>query len=151
MIRFVTGDLLKSNAQALVNTVNTVGVMGKGIALQFKSAFPHNYDIYVQACRRHDLTPGKLLAVWDSNLLYGKKYIVNFPTKTHWRLPSRYEYIADGLLALKALIEKESITSIAIPALGAGNGGLDWAKVKQMILHELEDLSADIQVYEPRA
>jgi len=125
--------------------------MGKGIALQFKGAFPHNYDVYVQACRRHELTPGKLLTVWDSNLLYGKKYIVNFPTKTDWRLPSRYEYVAGGLQALKALIEKEHIRSIALPALGANNGGLDWPKVRQMIVQELGTLPADIQVYAPMA
>jgi len=151
MITFLTGDLLKANVQALVNTVNTVGVMGKGIALQFKEAFPHNNKEYVRACKNHQLEPGKLLAVWDTNLLYGKKLIVNFPTKTHWRQPSQYEYIAKGLEALKALIKTENIKSIAIPPLGAGNGGLDWERVKPMITDALCDLSIDVQIYEPNA
>lgn len=151
MINFLTGDLLNANADALVNTVNTVGVMGKGIALQFKEAFPYNNKKYVIACKNKELEPGNLLAVWDSNLLYGKKLIVNFPTKTHWRQPSKYEYIEKGLIALKELIKKEGIKSIAIPPLGAGNGGLDWEKVKPMITDALHDLSIDIQVYEPNA
>ncbi|WP_233268919.1 type II toxin-antitoxin system antitoxin DNA ADP-ribosyl glycohydrolase DarG [Mucilaginibacter lacusdianchii] len=149
MIQFLTGDLLKANAQALVNTVNTVGVMGKGIALQFKEAFPHNNKVYVEACKRKELAPGKLLAVWDHNLLYGKKLIINFPTKVHWRHPSRYEYITQGLDALKELIQQESIQSIAIPPLGAGNGGLDWNEVKPMIVTALQHLDVDIQIYEP--
>jgi O-acetyl-ADP-ribose deacetylase (regulator of RNase III) len=90
MIKFLTGDLLGADTQALVNTVNTVGVMGKGIALQFKEAFPYNHKVYVQACKNNELEPGKLLWVWDTNLLYGKKLIINFPTKKHWRHPSKY-------------------------------------------------------------
>ncbi|KAA8486842.1 O-acetyl-ADP-ribose deacetylase (regulator of RNase III) [Arcticibacter tournemirensis] len=125
MIELVTGYLLKADVQALVNTVNTVGVMGKGIALQFKEAFPHNNKVYVEACKNKALAPGKLLPVWDSNLLYGKKFIINFPTKVHWRYPSRYEYITEGLNALRKLIIDENIQSIAIPPLGAGNGGLE--------------------------
>ncbi len=151
MINFLTGDLLKANTEALVNTVNTVGVMGKGIALQFREAFPHNNKIYVQACKNKELAPGKLLPVWDSNLLYGKKLIINFPTKIHWRQPSKYEYIEQGLQSLRALIEKENIKSIAIPPLGAGNGGLDWAKVKPMITEALQDLPVEVQIYEPNA
>lgn len=125
MIEFLKGDLLKANAQALVNTVNTVGVMGKGIALQFKEAFPYNNKVYVKACKEGSLQPGKILAVWDSNLLYGRKLIINFPTKIHWRQPSKYEYLESGLVALKEVIHEEGISSIAIPPLGAGNGGLD--------------------------
>lgn len=151
MIKFLTGDLLKADAEALVNTVNTVGVMGKGIALQFKEAFPYNNKVYIQACKNNELAPGKLLAVWDTNLLYGKKLIVNFPTKTHWRQPSQYEYIEQGLKDLKTIIQINNITSIAIPPLGAGNGGLDWEKVKPMIIQELQDLSTEIQIYEPNA
>lgn len=151
MINFLTGDLLRANAEALVNTVNTVGVMGKGIALQFKEAFPYNNKVYVQACKNKELEPGKLLAVWDTNLLYGKKLIINFPTKIHWRQPSQYEYIAQGLQALKELILKENIRSIAIPPLGAGNGGLDWEKVKPMITQALQDMPVDVQIYEPNA
>lgn len=151
MIYYLTGDLLKADAQALVNTVNTVGVMGKGIALQFKQAFPYNNQVYVQACKEKSLMPGMMLAVWDSNLLYGRKLVINFPTKTHWRQPSKYEYIEKGLIALKELILKENISSIAIPALGAGNGGLDWQIVKPMIANALGELEIDVQIYEPNA
>ena len=91
MLKIIKGDMLKASADALVNTVNTVGVMGKGIALQFKEAFPHNNKEYTAACKAKLLEPGKLLAVWDSNLLLGRKLIINFPTKTHWRFPSKYE------------------------------------------------------------
>jgi O-acetyl-ADP-ribose deacetylase (regulator of RNase III)/uncharacterized protein YwgA len=151
MIKIVTGDLLRADAEALVNTVNTVGVMGKGIALQFKEAFAHNNKVYMAACKNHELKPGKLLAVKDSNLLYGDKLIINFPTKTHWRQPSRYEYIDAGLQALRELIISKQIKSIAIPPLGAGNGGLDWNEVKPRIIRALEDLSVDIQIFEPNA
>jgi O-acetyl-ADP-ribose deacetylase (regulator of RNase III)/uncharacterized protein YwgA len=151
MIKFLTGDLLKADAQALVNTVNTVGVMGKGIALQFKEAFPANTREYIRACKEKKLSPGVMLPVWDSNLLYGKKLIINFPTKVHWKQPSKYEYIETGLVALKELIIKENIKSIAIPPLGAGNGGLEWGKVKKMITNALEDVNIDIQIYEPNA
>ena len=149
MMFFEKGDLLHAKAQALVNTVNTVGVMGKGIALQFKEAFPHNTKVYIEACKKKELEPGKLLAVWDTNLLLGCKLIINFPTKTHWRQPSKYEHIEKGLFALKDLIEKENITSIALPPLGCGNGGLDWNLVKPLIVHYLQDLPIDVYVYEP--
>ncbi|MBD1394226.1 macro domain-containing protein [Mucilaginibacter sp. ZB1P21] len=150
-MKFVTGDLLKSEAEALVNTVNTVGVMGKGIALQFKEAFPYNNKVYMEACKNKALAPGVLLPVWDSNLLYGKKLIINFPTKTHWRQPSRYEYIRSGLSALKELIVRENIKSIAIPPLGAGNGGLDWKEVRDIIVNALKDFPVEIQLFEPNA
>eukprot|EP01040_Poterioochromonas_malhamensis_P023158 gene23158-28306_t len=92
MLRFTTGNILDSSAEALVNTVNTVGVMGKGIALQFKQAFPHNFEVYKQACTNGQLTTGKILAVKDSELLLGERLIINFPTKQHWKMPSTYEY-----------------------------------------------------------
>jgi O-acetyl-ADP-ribose deacetylase (regulator of RNase III) len=149
MITFKTGDLLQSSAEALVNTVNTVGVMGKGIALQFKEAFPNNNKVYVDACKRKELVPGKLLAVWDENLQLGKKLIINFPTKAHWRQPSKYEYIEKGLTALRQLLQNGQVRSVAIPPLGCGNGGLDWAVVRPMIASALEDLDLDIIVYEP--
>ncbi len=149
MIRYVTGDLLQSDADALVNAVNTVGVMGKGIALQFKQAFSHNFKVYSAACKNKELQPGKMLAVKDHNPVYGEKLIINFPTKMHWRNPSKPEYIRDGLAALRELIIAENIRSIAIPALGAGNGGLNWAEVKPLIADALQDLDADVQVFEP--
>jgi O-acetyl-ADP-ribose deacetylase (regulator of RNase III) len=93
MVEFIKGDMLQAKAEALVNTVNTVGVMGKGIALQFKEAFPYNNKVYIDVCKKKELVPGKLLGVWDENLLLGRKYIINFPTKVHWRQPSKYEYI----------------------------------------------------------
>lgn len=149
MITYRKGDLLSADAIALVNTVNTVGVMGKGIALQFKEAFPNNTKSYIAACKNKELFPGKLLDIWDENLQTGKKLIINFPTKVHWRQPSKYEYIEKGLISLRILIEQKSIQSIAIPPLGCGNGGLDWEVVKKMIVEYLGDLKTDILVFEP--
>lgn len=149
MIKFLSGNLLESNDYALVNTVNTVGVMGKGIALQFKNEFPRNYAIYREACLNYQLKTGQLLAVEDRSLLLGERLIINFPTKTHWRLPSEYSYIEQGLTALSLIIPEKQITSIAIPALGCGNGGLNWFRVKEMICQYLEPLDIAIEVYEP--
>ena len=125
--------------------------MGKGIALQFKNQFPSNYRAYVKACKTGVLKIGQLLAVEDSSLLYGKKTIINFPTKTDWRKPSEYEYIEQGLKDLVNLIEEHKIHSIAVPPLGAGNGGLDWYKVKILIDKYLSNLDCSIAVYEPNA
>lgn len=149
MIHYVKGNLLESNAEALVNTVNTVGVMGKGIALQFKEAFPDNYRVYKNACRNKEFHVGEILIVEDSNLASGRKLIVNFPTKTHWKLPSEYSYIEQGLTALRREIVNRKIRSIAIPPLGSHNGGLDWLRVKHMIEMALADLECDIMLYEP--
>ncbi len=149
MIHYVKGNLLESDAQALVNTVNTVGVMGKGIALQFREAFPENYRVYRSVCLKKELHVGEMLIVNDSNLASGPKIIVNFPTKTHWRLPSEYSYIEKGLQALRNEIINRNISSIAIPPLGSHNGGLDWWRVKQMIEQQLSDLNCDIYLYEP--
>lgn len=143
--------MMQSGAEALVNTVNTVGVMGKGIALQFKEAFLVNNKAYIDACKRKELMPGKLLAVWDENLQMGRKLIVNFPTKVHWRSPSQYEYIEKGLVALRDLLQTGNVKSIAIPPLGCGNGGLDWKRVKPMIEQALKDLDMEIIIYEPNA
>lgn len=141
--------MMQSDAIALVNTVNTVGVMGKGIALQFKEAFRQNHKRYIDACKNNELAPGKLLAVWDENLQSGRKFIINFPTKVHWRQPSKYEYIDKGLDALRILIQEEKIPSIAIPPLGCGNGGLEWTRVRAMIAQKLSGLDIKIQVFEP--
>lgn len=151
MLNFITGDLLKSEAEALVNTVNTVGVMGKGIALQFKESFPINNKAYIDACKNNKLNIGEVLPVWDNNLIFGRKLIINFPTKKHWRQPSKYEYIEQGLIALVELLKSERIKSIAIPPLGCGNGGLNWNIVKEMIYNHLRDLQIEIFVYEPNA
>lgn len=149
MIQLVTGNILESKAEALVNTVNTVGVMGKGIALQFKNQFPHNFKVYKQACKDKALSVGQLLVTEEESLLTGKKVIINFPTKTHWRLPSEYDYISQGLEALVKTIQKRGIRSIAIPPLGSGNGGLDWNKVKPMIIEAVQELDCEVYIYEP--
>lgn len=151
MIQYRTGNLLESEAEALVNTVNTVGVMGKGIALQFKNMFPNNFKLYANACKNQELKIGKLLVTEDESLLSGKKIIVNFPTKTNWRLPSEYQYIESGLTELVKVIQERKIKSIAIPPLGAGNGGLNWNKVKQILEKHLSDLDCEIFIYEPSA
>src|ERR1700753_989686 len=149
MISFLSGNLLDSNAFALVNTVNTVGVMGKGIALQFKKEFPHNYAIYRDACLRQGLKIGQLLTVKDCSLLLGERLIINFPTKTHWCLPSDYIYIEKGLLSLAKLITEKHIKSLALPALGCGNGGLNWTRVKEMICKHLDPLDIIVEVCPP--
>jgi O-acetyl-ADP-ribose deacetylase (regulator of RNase III) len=151
MIHYKTGNLLESQAEALVNTVNTVGVMGKGIALQFKNMFPHNYKLYVKACKNKEVRVGNLFVTEEETLLTGKKIIVNFPTKTDWRLPSEYKYIEDGLVELVKVIKEKNIKSIAIPPLGSGNGGLDWNKVKRILEEYLVDVDCDIYIYEPNA
>lgn len=149
MIHYKTGNLLDSDAEALVNTVNTMGVMGKGIALQFKNAFPNNFRLYANACKNKEVKVGRLFITEEESLLGGKKIIINFPTKTSWRLPSEYEYIEEGLKELVRFIEEEKIKSIAIPPLGAGNGGLDWNTVKQTLIKYLSDVDCDIYIYEP--
>jgi len=150
-MKFVTGNILESQAEALVNTVNTEGVMGKGIALQFKKAFPHNYKVYRKACEKGQVKIGKLLAVRDKSLLDGEKLIINFPTKTTWRKPSEYSFIEEGLVDLKRVIQHESIKSIAIPPLGAGQGGLNWDKVKGLLTTYLADVDTEIIIYEPNS
>lgn len=149
MIQYITGNILDSSAQALVNTVNTMGVMGKGIALQFKKAYPNNYKAYQKACKNNQLHVGKMFVTLDSNITSGERIIINFPTKTSWKKPSEYKYIEDGLENLVELINYKKIESIAIPPLGAGNGGLNWEKVKKIIEQKLENLNVAIYVYEP--
>ena len=149
MISFVKGNLLESSAQALVNTVNTVGVMGKGIALQFKEAYPNNYILYRKACKDKLVRVGSMFITHEQNVYGINKIIVNFPTKTTWRKPSEYSYIEMGLKDLKDKILEYHIESIAIPPLGSHNGGLDWNVVKQMIINQLSELNCDIILYEP--
>ncbi|SEM81813.1 O-acetyl-ADP-ribose deacetylase (regulator of RNase III), contains Macro domain [Chryseobacterium taichungense] len=151
MIQYKIGNLLDSNAKALVNTVNTDGVMGKGIALQFKNQFPNNYKEYVKACKNNEIGIGKLFVFEENTLLKGKKIIINFPTKTSWRKPSEYSYIEKGLIDLIKIINDKEIKSIAIPPLGAGNGGLDWNKVKKILEEYLENIDCEVQIYEPNS
>lgn len=151
MIIYKKGNILESEADALVNTVNTQGVMGKGIALQFKNAFPSNYKIYQDICRNGNFQIGDLLIVEENGLISGKKTIINFPTKTSWRKPSEYSYIEKGLDKLVQVIEEKKINSIAIPPLGSGNGGLNWEIVKKMIEDKMSHLPIDVFIYEPNS
>lgn len=149
MIKIIYGNLFESKAEALVNTVNCVGVMGKGIALQFKILFPNNFRAYKEACNKGEVKVGKMFIYEDSNIFINKKLIINFPTKTHWKYPSQYSFIKDGLVSLKSEIISRNIKSIAIPAIGCNNGGLDYNIVKEMIMKELGDLDCEIYLYEP--
>lgn len=151
MIKYITGNIFESEADALVNTVNTVGVMGKGLALQFKKTFPSNYKAYYKACKNKEIVIGKLFTFKDSNLLTGDKLIINFPTKESWKKPSEYAFIEKGLADLIKIVQEEKIKSIAIPPLGAGNGGLEWVKVKKIIEQKLNHLNIDVFVYEPNS
>lgn len=149
MIHYTTGNLLEADVEALVNTVNTVGVMGKGIALMFKDTFPENYSEYGKACQEHQVELGRMF-VTRRDALFGPKWIINFPTKAHWRFPSKIKWIEEGLDNLKLVIRENGIRSIALPPLGAGNGGLDWKEVRALIDEKLTELSnVDIIVYEP--
>lgn len=150
MIEFTKGNLLEANTEALVNTVNTVGVMGKGIALQFKNRFPTNFKIYRDACKNKTFSVGEILVVEEGDL-YNKKYIINFPTKAHWKQDSKYEYISSGLIALKKALKEYGINSVAIPPLGCGNGGLDWEIVRKMIEDAFEHSDIHVVVFEPNS
>ena len=148
MITFTQGNLLEARTEALVNTVNTVGVMGKGIALMFKERFDENFRRYAAACKAKEVQTGKMF-VTPVHELDGPRWIVNFPTKQHWRAPSRMEWVVDGLQDLRRFLIEQQIKSIAIPPLGAGNGGLEWAEVREQIERTLSDLDIDILVFEP--
>jgi len=149
MIEFRTGDVLNAGAEALVNTVNCVGVMGRGVALQFKEAFPKNFKAYAAACKREEVQPGRMF-VFETGTMTYPKYIINFPTKRHWRGKSRMEDVEAGLVALVGEIRARNIRSIAIPPLGAGLGGLNWTEVRKRIEGALSDLTdVRIIVFEP--
>lgn len=149
MIRYTKGNLLEEDVEVLVNTVNTVGVMGKGIALQFKQAFPENYNAYLKAYRNKELKPGKILVVPTGQFI-NPKYIFNFPTKRHWRGKARIEDIETGLEDLIRQIRKLNIESIAIPPLGCGFGGLNWSEVRPKIEDAVRQLpNVDVIIYEP--
>ena len=149
MIRFTRGNLLDARADALVNTVNEVGVMGKGIALMFRDAFPHNTEEYQRAAKAKRIRVGKVF-VTENPELGGPRWIINFPTKKHWRHRSRLEWIRAGLADLAAALHERGIKSVALPPLGCGSGGLNWADVRSEIVTALEPLNdIDIIVYEP--
>lgn len=147
-MKFKTGNIFDSDAEALVNTVNTIGVMGKGVALQFIERFPTNFKLYAAACKKEEVEIGKMF-ITATNSLLNPKWIINFPTKKHWIDKSSYSFIELGLDDLVGQIENLDIKSIAIPALGAGLGGLDWDTVKTIIENTLHDLNIDITIFEP--
>lgn len=151
MITFSQGDLLDAPAEALVNTVNTVGVMGKGIALMFKENFPENYRAYAAACKAGEVATGRMFVIERSHLT-GPRWIINFPTKANWRFPSKMAWIEEGLADLRRVIEEKGIRSIAVPPLGSGNGGLNWADVRPRIEAALGNIpNVEVIVYEPTA
>ena len=149
MIKYTQGNLLDAPVEALVNTVNTFGVMGKGIALMFKERFAKNMDEYAKACKVKQVVTGKMF-VTETGELMGPRWIINFPTKQHWRGKTQMQWIDEGLQDLRQFIIEKNVQSIAIPPLGAGNGGLNWADVKPRIESVLSDLTdVDILIYEP--
>ena len=149
MIEYTKGDILRAEAEALVNTVNCVGIMGRGIALQFKQAYPENFKAYATACKTGEVQPGRMF-VFNTGSLTPPRYIINFPTKRHWRGKSRVEDIESGLTALAGAIRAHGITSVAVPPLGCGLGGLDWKTVKKAIEAALARLdNVRVLVFEP--
>jgi O-acetyl-ADP-ribose deacetylase (regulator of RNase III) len=149
VIKNATGNVLLADAEALVNTVNCVGVMGKGIALQFKQAWPAMAEEYERLCRRGEMKPGQV-QVWETRTLHGPKYIINFPTKRDWFKKSQYADIASGLESLVNEIRERQIGSVAVPALGCGAGGLTWAKVRPMIEDAFAELpGVEVMLYGP--
>jgi O-acetyl-ADP-ribose deacetylase (regulator of RNase III) len=150
MIEFRHGNLLEADAEALVNTVNCVGIMGKGIALQFKQAYPENFRVYERACKREEVRLGSMFVV-ESNQLTNPRLIINFPTKNHWKAKSRIEDIKSGLRDLIAVIKKWGIQSVAVPPLGCGHGGLDWNKVFPLIESAFAEVPhVKVLVYAPQ-
>lgn len=133
MIEIVQGDLLAADAEALVNAVNTVGVMGKGIALQFRRKFPEMFAAYEDACRTRHVQPGRMHVFDRGAGTHPARWIINFPTKRHWRDASRMSDVDAGLIDLVATVQRLNIRSIAIPPLGCGLGGLAWAEVRPRI------------------
>lgn len=149
MITILKGNLLESKADAIINTVNTKGIMGKGIALQFKKSFPDMFKVYQTASKNGQIVIGKMF-VWQNPSMFGPRYIINFPTKNDWRHPSKLEYIQKGLTDLIAVIKQLGINSIAIPPLGCGSGGLDWATVRPLIINRFEAIPhISAEIYEP--
>lgn len=151
MLEFVKGDFFDFDADIRINTVNCVGVMGAGVALAFKKKYPEMFKEYVRQCKEKEIAPGKP-TVWKQGDMFSRGVeIINFPTKNHWRNPSEYEYIEDGLIWLSNYLKSKEGVTITLPALGCGHGGLDWERVKQLILKHLEKTSNKILVFEPEA
>ena len=142
MIEYIEGDIFESPAQVIVNTVNTVGVMGKGVALSFKQRYPQMFEKYKLACEKHQLTIGKLMLFYEAD-----HWLLMFPTKENWRNPSKLEYIEKGLMKFVQTYAEKNITSIAFPRLGCGNGELNWADVKPIMERYLKKLPIDVYIY----
>ncbi len=150
MIKLKTGNILKDESEAIVNTVNCVGVMGKGLALQFKKAYPDNFKQYKSACDKGLVKIGKMFVTKHTDMI-NNQWIMNFPTKNHWRGSSKIDYIDLGLMDLVNQVKKLKIKSIAIPPLGTGLGGLDWNIVKEKTIEAFADLnSVEAIIYEPK-
>jgi len=148
VIEYKNGDIFSEDVDAIVNTVNCVGVMGRGLALQYKNKFPQNFKEYAQACKKGGVIPGKMF-IYQTGQLTNPKYIINFPTKRHWKSKSKLKDIEKGLDDLMQAIEKHNINSIAIPPLGSGLGGLDWKNVKSVIMQKLSNTKCKVVVFEP--
>ncbi len=149
MFEYKKGNILQEQTDAIINTVNCVGIMGRGIALQFKQTYPDNFKAYKRACDKGEVQPGKMF-VYAIGSLFNPKYIINFPTKRHWKGKSNIQDIKSGLVDLKQIIKLYEIKSIAIPPLGCGLGGLNWAEVKPLIEQAFSDMSdVNFVVYEP--
>ena len=149
LMSYKSGDIFNDDTEAIVNTVNCIGVMGRGIALQFKKRYPENFKEYEAKCKLGEMVPGKVF-VFETKSLINPKYIINFPTKRHWRGASRIEDIESGLTDLVKVIKNYQITSIAIPPLGSGLGGLEWPLVRNKIESALSDFDdVDVSIYEP--
>lgn len=142
MIEYIEGDIFTSPAQVIVNAVNTVGVMGKGIALEFKKRYPQMFEVYKNACEKRKFTIGKLMLISASDHM-----ILLFPTKENWRYPSKLSYIEQGLKRFSDKYAERGITSIAFPKLGCGNGELSWDDVKPLMERYLKSLPIDIYIY----
>ncbi len=144
-ITLLSGNILNDPSQTLVNTVNCVGVMGKGIALEFKRHYPDMFRDYQKRCKNKEVHPGVPYLYID---FFGNS-IINFPTKNHWRYPSRIEYIEKGLDVILKNYHQWDVTSLALPALGCGNGGLNWAEVKPLMFRKLSSLEIPVIIYSP--
>ena len=144
MISFEKTDIRNVRAEAIVNSVNLTGVMGKGVALAIKEAYPENYKLYKKACEEKKIDIGEIFVTETGQLF--PKYIINFPTKKHWRYPSRYEWIEAGLHSLVKWLRRNDSSSIAIPPLGSGNGKLDWDRVKPMIEKDLKEFENKVDI-----
>ena len=149
MLKLLEGDLLKAKTEAIINTVNCVGVMGKGIALQFKQAFPANYEAYRRACEASKVKLGEMF-VFDTGSMIFPRYIINFPTKDHWKARSSLANVAEGLNDLRRVLVERDIKSVAVPPLGCGNGGLNWSEVEPLICEKLGDVEGiEVHLFAP--